>query len=79
MVDSDANTFVQQSQLGRAVNKEDYEDAARLKVAIAAAATNDTVGQVMSYLSVRVLHLLFLSMSYIYIAFSLLSLKLWVC
>lgn len=39
------------SQLDCAVNKEDYEDAARLKVAIAAAATNDTVGQVMSYLS----------------------------
>ncbi|KAE8009294.1 hypothetical protein FH972_005741 [Carpinus fangiana] len=36
------------SQLGRAVYTEDYEDAARLKVAIAAAATNDTVGRVMS-------------------------------
>lgn len=31
---------------------EDYEDAARLKVAIAAAATNDTVGRVMAYLNV---------------------------
>lgn len=63
VLNSDANTFVQQSQLARSVNKEDYDDAARLKVAIAAAATNDTVGQVMSYLSVRVLHLLLLSMS----------------
>nr|CAN67006.1 hypothetical protein VITISV_020408 [Vitis vinifera] len=33
------------------VKKEDYEDAARLKVAIAAAATNDTVGRVMSLLN----------------------------
>lgn len=39
------------SQLGHAVKKEDYEDAARLKVAIAAAATNDTVGRVMSLLN----------------------------
>ncbi|KAM7470600.1 hypothetical protein LguiA_008783 [Lonicera macranthoides] len=39
------------SQLIRAINREDYEDAARLKVAIAAAATNDTVGRVMSYLN----------------------------
>ncbi|KAK4846200.1 hypothetical protein QYF36_014286 [Acer negundo] len=39
------------SQLGNAVLSEDYEDAARLKVAIAAAATNDTVGRVMSNLS----------------------------
>lgn len=42
----------EQSQLGRAVFTEDYEDAARLKVAIAAAATNDTVGRVMAYLNV---------------------------
>lgn len=42
----------QQSQLGHAVFIEDYEDAARLKVAIAAAATNDTVGRVMSHLNV---------------------------
>jgi hypothetical protein len=42
-----------QSQLGNAVNREDYEDAARLKVAIAAAASNDTVGRVMSQLNVR--------------------------
>lgn len=42
----------QQSQLGRAVYTEDYEDAARLKVAIAAAATNDTVGRVMSHWNV---------------------------
>ncbi|KAK6945820.1 hypothetical protein RJ641_013364, partial [Dillenia turbinata] len=39
------------SQLGHAVNREDYEDAARLKVAIAAAAKNDTVGRVMSELN----------------------------
>ncbi|XP_024965246.1 protein EXECUTER 1, chloroplastic-like isoform X1 [Cynara cardunculus var. scolymus] len=39
------------SHLNRAVVKEDYEDAARIKVAIAAAATNDTVGKVMSHLS----------------------------
>ncbi|KAI3702231.1 hypothetical protein L6452_27960 [Arctium lappa] len=40
-----------QSQLNRAVVKEDYEDAARIKVSIAAAATNDTVGRVMSCLN----------------------------
>lgn len=34
---------------------EDYEDAARLKVAFAAAANNDSVGRVMSYLNVRIL------------------------
>ncbi|XP_071733666.1 protein EXECUTER 1, chloroplastic-like [Rutidosis leptorrhynchoides] len=39
------------SQLNRAVLKEDYEDAARIKVAIAAAANNDTVGRVMSQLN----------------------------
>nr|XP_043627528.1 protein EXECUTER 1, chloroplastic-like [Erigeron canadensis] len=38
------------SQLSRAVVKEDYEDAARIKVAIAAASTNDIVGRVMSQL-----------------------------
>lgn len=38
------------SQLTHAIEKEDYEDAARLKVAIAAAATKDTVGTVMSTL-----------------------------
>lgn len=38
------------SQLRHAVNREDYEDAARLKVAIAAASSNDTVGRVMSCL-----------------------------
>lgn len=42
----------QQSQLGHAVQKEHFEDAARLKVAIAAAASNDTVGIVMSKLNV---------------------------
>lgn len=39
------------SQLSRAVDSEDYEDAARLKVAIAAAATNDSVGRVISHLN----------------------------
>ncbi|KAL3584328.1 hypothetical protein D5086_015389 [Populus alba] len=34
-----------------AVNREDYEGAVRLKVAIAAVATNDTVGRVMSLLN----------------------------
>ncbi|GJT51169.1 hypothetical protein Tco_0977326 [Tanacetum coccineum] len=40
-----------QSQLNRVVVKEDYEDAARIKVAIAAVATNDTVGRVMAQLN----------------------------
>ncbi|MED6106550.1 executer 1 [Stylosanthes scabra] len=39
------------AQLRHAVYLEDYEDAARLKVAIAAASTNDSVGRVMSYLN----------------------------
>ncbi|CAL8175517.1 unnamed protein product [Prunus armeniaca] len=39
------------SQLGRAVYTEDFEDAARLKVAIAAAATNDVVGRVIFHLN----------------------------
>uniref|UniRef100_A0A5B7A2W9 Uncharacterized protein n=1 Tax=Davidia involucrata TaxID=16924 RepID=A0A5B7A2W9_DAVIN len=39
------------SQLVNAVDREDFKDAARLKVAIAAAATNDTVGIVMSHLN----------------------------
>ncbi|XP_050364954.1 protein EXECUTER 1, chloroplastic [Argentina anserina] len=39
------------TQLGRAVNMEDFEDAARLKVAIAAASTNDVVGRVISQLN----------------------------
>ncbi|GLT97994.1 hypothetical protein SLE2022_155310 [Rubroshorea leprosula] len=42
---------VLKSQLGRAVYREDFEDAGRLKVGIAAAATNDTVGTVMSHLN----------------------------
>lgn len=42
---------VLESQLNRAIIKEDYEDAARIKVAIAAAATNDTVGRVMAQLN----------------------------
>ncbi|XP_019173139.1 PREDICTED: protein EXECUTER 1, chloroplastic-like [Ipomoea nil] len=37
------------SQLAGYINREDYEGAARLKVAIAAAATNDTVGKVKSH------------------------------
>ncbi|KAJ0800977.1 putative protein EXECUTER [Helianthus annuus] len=40
-----------QAQLKHAVANEDYEDAARIKVAIAAAANNDTVGRVMSQLN----------------------------
>ncbi|KAL7002977.1 executer 1 [Sarracenia purpurea var. burkii] len=39
------------SQLAYAVHREDFKDASRLKVAIAAAATNDTVGRVMSHLN----------------------------
>ncbi|GFY90098.1 UvrB/UvrC domain protein [Actinidia rufa] len=39
------------SQLAHAVNREDFTDASRLKVAIAAAATNDTVGRMMSHLN----------------------------
>ncbi|KAL5562679.1 hypothetical protein UlMin_032426 [Ulmus minor] len=42
---------VLKSQLGRAVYTEDFEEAARLKVAIAATATNDVVGRVMSKLN----------------------------
>ncbi|GJV32251.1 hypothetical protein Tco_1392651 [Tanacetum coccineum] len=45
--------ITEQSQLNRVVVKEDYEDAARIKVAIAAAATNDTVCRVMAQLNVR--------------------------
>ncbi|WCJ18895.1 Protein EXECUTER 1 chloroplastic [Euphorbia peplus] len=39
------------SQMGHAIIRQDFEDAARLKVAIAAAATNDAVGRVMSQLN----------------------------
>ncbi|XXG55774.1 hypothetical protein AAC387_Pa03g3367 [Persea americana] len=39
------------SQLGDAVQRADYKDAAKLKVAIAAAARNDTVGRVISHLN----------------------------
>ncbi|XP_027930919.1 protein EXECUTER 1, chloroplastic-like [Vigna unguiculata] len=39
------------SRFGVAVNLEDYDDAAALKVAIAAIATNDTVGTVISLLN----------------------------
>lgn len=41
-----------QSRFGDAVKFEDYDDAAALKVAIAAVATNDTVGTVISDLNV---------------------------
>ncbi|CAN4107903.1 unnamed protein product [Withania somnifera] len=40
---------VLKSQLAHAISREDYEDAARFKVAIAAAATKDMVGRVMSH------------------------------
>lgn len=49
---SNLGIFVQ-SQLNRAIKREDYEDAASLKVAIAAAATNDAVGRVMSKFNVK--------------------------
>ncbi|KAL5787828.1 hypothetical protein ACOSP7_004777 [Xanthoceras sorbifolium] len=49
--DQERLVSILKSQLGSAVQREDYEDAARLKVAIAAAAMNDTVGRVMSNLS----------------------------
>ncbi|XP_065638888.1 protein EXECUTER 1, chloroplastic [Quercus suber] len=53
------------SQLGRAVFTEDYEDAARLKVAIAAAATNDTVGRVIAHLNKAVVEERFQDAAYI--------------
>lgn len=59
--------------MGRAVYTEDFEDAARLKVAIAAAATNDVVGRVIFHLNVRVcLFLLFLTS-----LFNRISISLW--
>jgi len=45
----------QQSQLRHAVYVEDYEEAAKIKVAIAAAANNDSVGKVITLLKVRIL------------------------
>ncbi|CAI0401103.1 unnamed protein product [Linum tenue] len=48
--DQERLVSVLKSQLSYAVHKEDYGDAARLKVAIAAAAMNDTVGKVMTHL-----------------------------
>ncbi|KAM3377470.1 protein EXECUTER 1, chloroplastic [Capsicum galapagoense] len=42
---------VLKSQLAHAISREDYEDAARLKVAIAAGATKDIVGRVMSHVN----------------------------
>ncbi|KAM5548380.1 hypothetical protein ABKV19_000015 [Rosa sericea] len=47
----DQERLVSLLKLGRAVNVEDFEDAARLKVAIAAASTNDVVGSVISRLN----------------------------
>lgn len=41
-----------QFQLGRAVNVEDYEEAGRIKVAIAATATSDAVGHAIRQLNV---------------------------
>ncbi|KAF8083721.1 hypothetical protein N665_0755s0004 [Sinapis alba] len=46
--EQDRLVSVLKSQLNGAIKREEYEDAARLKVAIAAAATNDAVGRVMS-------------------------------
>ncbi|KAI3445795.1 hypothetical protein Pfo_002460 [Paulownia fortunei] len=48
--DQERIVSILKSQLASAIEREDYEDAARIKVAIAAAATNDTVGRVMSHL-----------------------------
>ncbi|CAI9104123.1 OLC1v1002740C3 [Oldenlandia corymbosa var. corymbosa] len=42
---------VLKSQLAAAIRSENYQDAARIKVAIAAASTKDTVGKVMSHLN----------------------------
>ncbi|PIA52294.1 hypothetical protein AQUCO_01000277v1 [Aquilegia coerulea] len=42
---------VLKAKLGDAVGREDYEDAAKLKVGIAAASANDTVGRVISQLN----------------------------
>ncbi|ESQ53785.1 hypothetical protein EUTSA_v10024585mg [Eutrema salsugineum] len=53
--DQDRLLSVLKSQLSRAIKREDYDDAARLKVAIAAAATNDAVGRVMSRFNKAVL------------------------
>lgn len=41
-----------QSQLSHAVLREDFEEAGRLKVAIAAASRRDAVGRAMFYLKV---------------------------
>ncbi|KAK1317390.1 hypothetical protein QJS10_CPA05g01491 [Acorus calamus] len=43
--------WFQQAQLGEAVGREDFEEAAKLKVAIAAAVTNDAVGRATSRLN----------------------------
>lgn len=44
----------EQSQLDDAIGREEFENASRLKVAIAASVTDDTVGRVISHLNVRV-------------------------
>ncbi|XP_038683737.1 protein EXECUTER 1, chloroplastic [Tripterygium wilfordii] len=51
IVEQERLVSVLKSQLSQAIHKEDYEDAGRLKVAIAAAATNDTVGRAISCLN----------------------------
>ncbi|KAK8476489.1 hypothetical protein V6N11_021019 [Hibiscus sabdariffa] len=53
------------SQLNEAVRREDYEDAARLKVAIAAASRNDTVGRVISHLNRAVLEERFMDAAFL--------------
>ncbi|XP_077234126.1 uvrB/UvrC domain protein (DUF3506) [Tasmannia lanceolata] len=49
--DQERIVSVLKSQLGVAVHREDYEDAAKLKVAVAAAARNDTVGRAIYHLN----------------------------
>lgn len=56
-------TVFRQSQLGHAINMEDFEGAARLKVAIAAAAINDDVGRVMYKLNVGIFACIFIFIS----------------
>ncbi|XP_038992414.1 protein EXECUTER 1, chloroplastic-like [Hibiscus syriacus] len=53
------------TQLNEAVRREDYEDAARLKVAIAAASKNDTVGRVISHLNRAVMEERFMDAAFL--------------
>ncbi|KAE8686794.1 Protein EXECUTER 1 [Hibiscus syriacus] len=53
------------TQLNEAVRREDYEDAARLKVAIAAASRNDTVGRVISHLNRAVMEERFMDAAFL--------------